>query len=63
MGMNILLNMGLCYYAEVDGTLYCCHDHTEENSLGNSPSIVSFWQKASDWRIHYPFFTWAILEE
>ena len=61
--MRILLNMGLCYYAEVDGVYYCCHDHKRATAWASTPSVVSFWQKPADWKIHYPFFTWAILEE
>ena len=55
---NILLNMDLCYYAEVDGIVHCCMGKTVDD-----PSMVSFWQKPLDWKDQYPFWVWAILEE
>lgn len=55
---NILLNMGLCYYAEVGGTIYACMGEKADD-----PSIVAFYQKPSDWKELYPFWVWAILEE
>jgi hypothetical protein len=57
--VNILLNINLCYYAEVDGIIF----HLPHTRLGLPPSQVSSWKKPIDWKDQYPFWVWAILEE
>jgi hypothetical protein len=56
--VHILINMDLCYYAEVDGIIYCCASNEKLD-----PSTVSFYQKPTEWKDQYPFWAWAILEE